>query len=372
MEMYSEYLAMPGTGKSTIISSFIEEIGLDPNKNVKYATFTGKAALVLRRKGLPATTIHKLIYDTVYETVTKKREDGSEYVYVKTTFVKKERLEDDENIKLLIFDECSMISEKLWEDLMTFGKKIVVLGDPGQLPPIFGSSPITKEEPDVFLTEIMRQAKDNPIIHIATLAREGKRIDYGWYGNEVYVGNKNFLPDDVITGSDIIITTLNDTRDRMNYYIREEIKHINTPLPAMGEKLICRRNNWEEALNGIPLVNGTIGTVRNSVNVAEDGKSLFVDFQPEGFSTSYFDQLECDLRLFDPKLTASERKEITGSKTLKGNALEFGYAITAHLSQGSQWGNVLYYYEPFGKEEFRRQLLYTGVTRAEKTLYLYL
>ena len=363
---------MPGTGKSTIISAFIDEIGLDPIKNVKYATFTGKAALVLRRKGLPATTIHKLIYDTVYETVIKKREDGTEYSYVKTTFVKKPMLDNDSEIKLLILDECSMISDKLWEDLMTFKKKIVVLGDPGQLPPIMGTSPVTKGEPDVFLTEIMRQAKDNPIVHIATLAREGKRINPGWYGRNVYVGFRDNLPDEIIQESDIVLTTKNDTRDRMNHYYRNELKNIHSPLPVIGEKLICRRNNWEEALNGIPLVNGTIGKVKNMINVANDGKSIFIDFQPEGFTTSYFDQLECDIRLFDPNIDAKERKEITGSKSLKGNAIEFGYAITTHLSQGSQWKKVLYYYEPFGKEEFRRQLLYTGVTRAEETLYLYL
>lgn len=361
-----------GSGKSTCINTFIEAIQLDPKEQVRFATFTGKAALVLRRKGIAATTIHKLIYDTVYEPVTKKRPDGSEYTYIKTKFVKKTVLDHDNKIKLLVLDECSMISDQLWKDLQTFNKKIVVLGDPGQLPPIYGVSPITSVEPDVFLDEIMRQAKDNPIIHIATKARLGERIDYGWYGNNVYVGKRDCIQDQVIKSGDIVLTTKNDTRDRMNDYIRRNLRGITSPLPVVGEKLICRKNNWERSLKGFPLVNGMIGDVVNPVEVSKNGKRLLVDFRPEGFTKDYFEGLDCDIRLFDPNLSANERKEISGSIKLEGNAIEYGYSITTHLSQGSQWRNVVYYYEPFGDKEFRKKLLYTGVTRPEEFLYLYI
>jgi cell division transport system ATP-binding protein len=67
---------------------------------------------------------------------------------------------------LVIIDECSMVDAELGRDLLSFGKPVLVLGDPAQLPPVKGGGFFTDAEPDVMLTEVHRQAADNPIIRL--------------------------------------------------------------------------------------------------------------------------------------------------------------------------------------------------------------
>lgn len=89
------------------------------------------------------------------------------------SFTKKEKI--DEKIRLIIVDEASMIGEDVLLDLLSFGVKCLFSGDNAQLPPVNGTCGLLKN-PDYMLTEIVRQAEDNPIIRLATLAREGKTI----------------------------------------------------------------------------------------------------------------------------------------------------------------------------------------------------
>src|SRR6195952_4505950 len=128
---------------------------------VKFAAFTGKAALVMRNKGCDnASTIHSLIY--------RARESGVE----QPSF----ELWDDapaSKAKLIVIDECSMVDAELGRDLMSFECPLLVLGDPAQLPPIQGGGFFTESEPDVMLTEVHRQAEDNPIIRLSMDIRAG-------------------------------------------------------------------------------------------------------------------------------------------------------------------------------------------------------
>ena len=360
-----------GCGKSFIVNYAIEQLGIDKLNDVKYATYTGKSALVLRKRLLPATTIHKLIYTPIEEIEKIVMDDGTVKIKRRTKFVKKTCL--DANIKLIVIDECSMVDEKIWNDLLSFNIPLIVLGDSGQLPPLRGKSPITAEEPDVFLDEIVRQSADNPIIYLSMLARQGKDIPLGDYGDGISVITKDDFFDDHLLTAEMVITTTNDLRDELNTYIRQELLGRTAPLPVEGDKLICRKNNWDEVLNGIPLVNGLVGKVVNGpVEVCDYNTDLFaMNFRPEGFKNKQFEGLECNVKMFSP-ISAKERKDIIGNRYELGNKFEYGYAITTHLSQGSQAEEVLYYYEPFGNAEFRRQLLYTGITRAEKELTLVL
>lgn len=356
-----------GSGKSSIVYLFIEQMGLDKNVDVRFITYTGKAALVLHSKGLKATTIHKLIYQSVEEVVEKILPDGTKKIITKTKFVKKPFL--DPEIKLLVVDECSMVSEKIWEDLLSFNLPIIVLGDCGQLPPIQGTSPFMYD-PDVMLTEVMRQAKDNPIIYLSMLAREGKKINYGSYGNLVNVIDQNFIHDNILLESDILLTSTNNMRDQLNDYMRYNLFNRKTQTPEIGDKLICRKNNWNNSVNNIPLINGLIGNCINQINLDNSDKEIFrMDFQPEIMKKSYFEGLECNLKMFSG-LSAKERQELQKDKYTKGEIFEYGYAITTHLSQGSSWNNVFGIYTPYGDFEFRKKLLYTMITRAEHKLTL--
>src|SRR3954469_6095078 len=152
-----------GTGKTTLA----RHIADSADGKVLFAAFTGKAAQVMRNKGCHgASTIHSLIYRT--------RESGAET----PTF---ELFADApaSKAKLIVIDECSMVDAELGRDLKSFGVPLLVLGDPAQLPPIQGGGFFTDAKPDVMLTEVHRQARDNPIVRLSMDIREGKRLSPG-------------------------------------------------------------------------------------------------------------------------------------------------------------------------------------------------
>jgi len=154
-----------GTGKTTLARYFAEHVDGD----VQFAAFTGKAAQVLRSKGASnARTIHSLIYRPRGEEQVEDEATGK--TLISPTF-SINRQSPIAKAKLVIIDECSMVDEELGRDLMSFGTPILVLGDPGQLPPISGGGFFTEHEPDFLLTEIHRQARDNPIIQLAGRSR---------------------------------------------------------------------------------------------------------------------------------------------------------------------------------------------------------
>src|SRR5208283_2536336 len=96
--------------------------------------------------------------------------------------------------KLIIVDECSMVDEELGRDLLSFGRKVLVLGDPAQLPPVKGGGYFTEAEPDVMLTEVHRQAADNPIIRLSMAIRAGGELAPGAYGETRIVLRRDLDP----------------------------------------------------------------------------------------------------------------------------------------------------------------------------------
>src|SRR6188508_2082211 len=152
-----------GTGKTTLAQHIAEAV----DGEVKYAAFTGKAASVMRGKGCHnASTIHSLIY--------RARESGEE--------VPNFDLWDEapaSKAALIIIDECSMVDAELGRDLLSFGVPLLVLGDPAQLPPIAGGGFFTEHDPDAMLTEVHRQAQDDPIVRLSMQVRAGERLALG-------------------------------------------------------------------------------------------------------------------------------------------------------------------------------------------------
>src|SRR5438045_7288447 len=178
-----------GTGKTTLARHIAEAV----EGEVKYAAFTGKAALVMRNKGCDgASTIHSLIYRT--------RETGDE----QPSF----ELRDDapaSKAKLIVIDECSMVDAELGRDLLSFGAPLLVLGDPAQLPPIQGGGFFTNAEPDAMLTEIHRQAQDNPIVRLSMDIRAGKPLAPGHYGETQVVARAELDPKRVLDADQILV-----------------------------------------------------------------------------------------------------------------------------------------------------------------------
>ena len=196
-----------GTGKTTLARMFGDEV----YGRVVYGAFTGKAASVLRKKGCPgAQTIHSMIYT---------REDDNPETGEPIFGVN--HASDACSAALIIIDEVSMVDETLGRDLLSLGRPVLVLGDPGQLPPVKGDGFFTAVEPDYLLTEIHRQALDNPIIRLSIDVREGKRLEFGSYDGLVNIIDQSQLDPEDVLKADIVLVGKNDTRKKYNKRIRE-------------------------------------------------------------------------------------------------------------------------------------------------------
>ena len=153
-EKYTVISGYAGTGKSTLVKFIIQSLpGIDPDQDVVYATFTGKAAQVLMSKGNSnAMTLHRLLYESI------PRPDG--------TFLRRPRGEIEYSI--VVVDEVSMAPKDMIERLFSYCNIYVIcLGDPFQLPPIDKEADNhLLDNPHIFLDEVMRQAMDSEIINL--------------------------------------------------------------------------------------------------------------------------------------------------------------------------------------------------------------
>ena len=364
------YTGAAGTGKTTVISYIIDELKLERDE-VLYVAYTGKAASVLMQKGFDASTIHSAFFDikSVPVVIDGKILKKNDRIIKKLSFVEKEFISP--RIKLIVLDEWSMVNEQFRKVIYKFGIPVIASGDKYQLKPIFGESPFAKRV-KFELKEITRQAKDSGIIQLATLLRKGEDLPiYYNFNNSAHVLNKKFLQNKHLLNADIILTSKNKTRDLFNDKVRS-LKGSIGKLPNVGDKLVCRKNNWSMSLDGIPLVNGILGTVINPIRAHEcDLKhGLYrIDFQPDYVDNmwEYYEALLCD---YNYLIQPCGSKEI--DKYNNGAKMEFAEAITVHLSQGSQYSNVVYWDEWMGDKELMNQLRYTAVTRATESVYMFI
>lgn len=339
-----------GTGKTTLARHFAENVDGD----VQFAAFTGKAAQVLRSKGATnARTIHSLIYRPRGEEAVEDETTGK--TSISPTF-SLNRQSPVARAKLIIVDECSMVDEALGRDLMSFGTPILVLGDPGQLPPISGGGFFTEHEPDYLLTEIHRQARDNPIISLALDVREGRSLQYGDFG-EARVISKAEVTQDLVLDADQVLVGTNRTRRRYNARLRE-LKGFEGPLPQAGDKMVCLRNDPAKGL-----LNGSLWKVMTaSKETVKPGINLLVS--PEEDDP---DRGIAKIKLLKAAFEDPET-EIPWQTKKRYDDFDYGYALTVHKTQGSQWNNVVLFDESYAFRDTRERWLYTAITRAAERL----
>lgn len=327
-----------GTGKTTLARHLAQWV----DGKVLFAAFTGKAALVMRSKGCErASTIHSLIYKT--------RESGEELPSFD--------LWDDapaSKASLIVIDECSMVDGELGRDLLSFDVPVLVLGDPAQLPPIQGGGFFTDAEPDAMLTEVHRQAQDNPIVRLSMDIREGRELEPGRYGESQIVIRSDLDPQRVIDADQVLVGR-NATRRAYNMRMRQR-RGFTGELPATGDKLVCLRNNKRKGL-----YNGALWQVKEKPSTRRDiikmrlqpddgyaGKGIKVSVRQECFCGG-IEALEWPLRK-------------------RYDEFDYGYVLTVHKAQGSQWDDVVLFDESGVFAESRQRWLYTGVTRAAQRL----
>lgn len=334
-----------GTGKTTLAKHIAE--GVDGK--VLFAAFTGKAAHVMRAKGCyNASTIHSLIY--------RAQETGEELPNFE--------LWDDapaSKAKLIVIDECSMVDAELGRDLMSFDVPVLVLGDPAQLPPIQGGGFFTEVEPDVLLTEVHRQAQDDPIIHLSMEIREGRRLSVGDYGETQVVRRADLDPQRVLDADQVLVGR-NNTRRAYNMRMRER-RGIADPLPVSGDKLVCLRNNRKKGLfnGGLWAVKergaGRTGILKLRILPDEETSGAALGTRAKRVSV----RREC---------FTGGMEQFEWPQRKKYEEFDYGYVLTVHKAQGSQWDDVVLFDESFAFPDSRDRWLYTGVTRAAKKLTL--
>lgn len=339
-----------GTGKTTLARHFAEGVDGD----VQFAAFTGKAAQVMRAKGASnAKTIHSLIYRPRGE---EEREDIITGKMGMAPAFALNRSSDIAKAKLVIVDECSMVDEDLGRDLLSFGTPVLVLGDPGQLPPISGGGFFTEAEPDYLLTEIHRQAAENPIIRLAMDVRNGAELMHGDYGTAQII-SKAQVETDAVLAADQVLLGINRTRRRYNQRLRE-LKGFSAQYPQAGDKMVCLRNDPVKGL-----LNGSLWKVMtSSKETTKPGINLLVT--PDDGDN---DRGAAKIKLLKAAFDAPD-DDIPWQLKKRFDDFDYGYALTVHKAQGSQWDNVVLFDESYAFRDMRDRWLYTAITRAAETI----
>jgi exodeoxyribonuclease-5 len=375
-----------GSGKTTLAKHLAE--GIDGE--VLFGAYTGKAAHVLKTKGcINAATIHSMIYRSKDKSKQRLKDLELELINLrnelsdlpqdivnantKVMSLEKEIMKEADNSSkpsftlnrdsvvkdaaLVIIDECSMIDERMGMDLLSFKTPVLVLGDPAQLPPIGGAGFFTEHvTPDFMLDEVHRQAAESPILRMATLVRNGKPLDIGDWGNNCRVHEKGTKldPNDVMS-FDQILTGKNVTRHMTNMKLRR-LHGLHDPLPVPGDRLVCLKNNSE-----IGLLNGAIFMVKETDGLIDGKVHMNVNLEHSDFSVAV-QSLEHHF--------VGRGEELKKQYWLKAEAHEFdyGYGLTVHKAQGSQWNSVCVFDESFCFKSSRNRWLYTAITRAAEQI----
>lgn len=370
-----------GTGKTTIAKLLPEMVTEDIEKSVIYTAFTGKAALQLRRKGCEnATTLHKLLYSPMEKDRTRLLEltnalknellqnplgDSPRAKELKGNIHQERRRVSTPSwqlktpdlpieVKLIVVDESSMIDAKLYNDLAALGKKIVFLGDPFQLPPVFGVSPVMQQEPDFVLTEVHRQALDNSVLRAATELRNGEYPRQGSDENFQIVTAKS-ANYETYASADQVLCGRNATRRELNRRMRRRLVEIGkvelSTLPASrGDKIVFLRNDHDEGV-----FNGATATLTSVIDDSQDDMDMLL-IDAEG-----------DEKLFSYQVWSGilEGREIAEAPR-KTQIIDFAYSLTVHKAQGSEWPHVVVHQEPIGHGTDALRWLYTAITRAQE------
>ena len=319
---------LAGTGKTTVLAEIAKDV-----PQAILCTLTGKAASVLRRKtGLNASTIHSAFYQLV--EASKDSRGRSNLKFAPTH--EHGELAD----KIVLIDECSMINHELARDIINTGAKIVACGDPGQLAPVTGSRFF--DEADIRLETIHRQALESPIIRQAYAVRQDRM--YRADGDEFKV-LKTALSDEQILDADVILCYTNSTRQVANMHARA-VRGFWQPQPQVGEPIMCLKNAPAYGVfNGAvyaleaPFIQGD-----TSIQVDVDGVSTLIPW----------------VTFNGVKSACPEHIEVTTS-------FDFGYAMTVHKAQGSEWRSVALIDE-YHRATERREWLYTAITRAAERI----
>jgi exodeoxyribonuclease-5 len=363
-EQTFEISGPPGSGKTFLINYIIDSLGINRDR-IAPMSYTGAAAINMRVKGMyNARTCYSWLYNCVQQNILDEKGNPiMDPIFnrpkTKIQFIKKHYLD---NIDLILVDEAGSVPPDIRKVIDEKGLPVIAAGDLDQLPPIEGKPGYLNNPSKVhIINEIMRQNANNSIIVLSQRAKHNQPIHNGFYGN-VLVIYEDELTDDMIRNSSILICGKNNTRDYYTNYIRHKLLGYHSNLPMHGERVVCRKNNWTIESNGINLTNGLLGNVINYPDpscIDRKRYTYIMNFKPD-LGDLPFNNLECDFKYLISNYNI--RNQLKNSPYSFGNKFEFGYAITTHMSQGSEFNNGIYI-EEYLNPSINNKLNYVGLTR---------
>lgn len=381
-----------GTGKSSLIAEIRKSI---PKRwRVAFCAFTGKAAGVMKDKLLAVNAINTNDYiGTMHSLMYMVREDPETKLKV---FEKKSFIDYD----LIVVDEASMVNQDLFLDLRSYHIPMLFVGDHGQLPPISTDDFNLMAEPLIRLEEVHRFGSNSALLDLSIMARNGESIPFKQFDEKVAkVKETDPMVNDFIHNrlgdfsNGVCLCGTNNTRVDVNQLIRYNsgiIDDIGDKIPRPDDRVVCLKNNRSLV---DPIYNGQLGTITSiaSVEKLDDVYSMGV-LMDEGFGYKGFvnrdnfgkmkyasDGKEYitvkELMQLKSYLTIAEKKMMrgkVGKKKLYFDSFDFGYCLTVHKAQGSEWGNVLLFEEISGywDDDYKRKWLYTAITRSNDRLLI--
>lgn len=344
---------LAGTGKSFLAGYIPELLG----RPVTYCAPTGRAASILTRKsGLPARTVHSLLR---YGPSGGGHEDdcagGTACMCAASSEYVKHQMTDGSmwTSQLVIVDEASMIPEKMWNELLALGARIIAVGDYGQLPPVgqSGFCVVDEDSLDVKLDTIVRQAEDSDIIQTAWEVRTSGKWPVGRTGDATVVARPRRGLRVAYKADRPVIVATNRERMRRNNEIRKR-RGFPAGVPVVGDVVMCLKN---DPMRGV--FNGERGVV-TKIGEGRDENLVFMIAEMEGGGNYVGDVVKAQFN--SEKTLANE----------EGGLFAFGYAASCHKFQGSEADEVLVIAEPIGwmPREDRKKWCYTAATRAKQKL----
>lgn len=340
-----------GAGKTTLVAEIVATLRARRRTRIAFCCFTGKAALVLRKKLERARVLGDDYCGTIHSLIYQPRKENGKLRWVRV---------DHLDVDVIVLDEASMVDEVLYKDLCSYGIPILAVGDHGQLPPIQGALNLMAS-PAIRLEKIHRQAENNPIIQMSMRAREGRGILTGDYGAVRKVPRRQ-LPEVVerygadFDAAGMVLCGTNHTRSALNQLLRAR-RGFTGALPQKGERVICLRNSRQAGL-----FNGLTGTLSRMEPPEEGGRIMSADVALDGGDT-----WSGDARV--DQFGAPKTSQIF---TPGIELFDWGYALTVHKAQGSEAPNVIVFEECAWMEtdDLRRRWRYTAYTRAAERLLI--
>ena len=341
-----------GTGKTTVIQEVVRQIRrATPGVDIHYAAPTGKAASVMRAKGLTgATTLHSdgLIF------APRKSKAGNPYFHPLTGG---EAMLDE--IDLLVVDEVSMVGDEMLSriqfhpdgrDLFNWKStkggrrdlRVLAVGDPAQLWPIpdrvkgepspdFKPSPWAIEGEHDARLETIHRTDSGHILEAATAVRGPGDRDYGIAWDRLGTGTEVSL--DQLMSVDQIIVASHAVRHAVNRKVRKALGYPED-VPVRGDRLVLLKNSDVG-------VNGEQFTVDWAIAERTEKTEKLPAIRYYRIGLSNGSEVDVPASLFG----SSSREEDKAGKSLAARAgmlpLQFAYAVTCHSAQGSEWGRVL-------------------------------